>query len=90
MPVVILAAGRGTRLRPVSNHYSKAMVPVLNRHLLAWVIDSFRDVGFERFIVVAGPDDEPLKAWCAAESGLTVVVQEEALGSGHARNVRPS
>jgi NDP-sugar pyrophosphorylase family protein len=37
----ILAAGFGTRLRPITYVLPKPMVPLCNRPLIAWAVESF-------------------------------------------------
>ena len=51
--LVIVAAGTGTRLgRPEP----KALVPLAGRPMLAWTLDAFAPVAFERTVVTAPPD----------------------------------
>jgi NDP-sugar pyrophosphorylase family protein len=40
MKGMILAAGFGTRLQPVTHTLPKPMVPLLNRPLIAWAVES--------------------------------------------------
>jgi choline kinase/phosphatidylglycerophosphate synthase len=51
---VILAAGAGTRLRPLTDEVPKPLVDVGGRPLLARSIDALRAAGVERLVVVAG------------------------------------
>ena len=51
MEAMILAAGAGTRLRPVTDRLPKALVPVAGRPLLARVMDRLVAVGVTRIIV---------------------------------------
>lgn len=50
MPAVILAAGEGRRLRPVTEHLAKPMVPVLNVPLLFWAVAALTDAGATGFV----------------------------------------
>jgi NDP-sugar pyrophosphorylase family protein len=47
----IPGAGLGTRLRPLTEHRPKPLVPVHNRPLITFVFDALIDVGIERFVV---------------------------------------
>ena len=47
MQAVILAAGMGTRLRPVTANRSKAMVPVLGRPLVERALLPFVENGWD-------------------------------------------
>ncbi len=51
MKAVVLCAGHGTRLRPLTDYISKAMVPVAGVPLLERIIVSLRDQGFAEVIV---------------------------------------
>lgn len=51
---VILAAGTGTRLRPLTEEVPKPLVEVAGRSLLARSIDALRSAGVGRFVIVAG------------------------------------
>jgi D-glycero-D-manno-heptose 1,7-bisphosphate phosphatase len=51
---VILAGGRGTRMRPITNDRPKPMVPVLGRPFLEYQIEQLRDEGFERVLLLLG------------------------------------
>ena len=45
MKAVILAAGQGTRLRPLTDHTPKCLVQVLGRPLLSYSLESLDRVG---------------------------------------------
>jgi bifunctional UDP-N-acetylglucosamine pyrophosphorylase/glucosamine-1-phosphate N-acetyltransferase len=51
---VILAAGRGTRLGPLTKDRSKAMLPVLGKPIVVRVMDRLREAGIKNFVVVLG------------------------------------
>ncbi|HVC56963.1 MAG TPA: HAD-IIIA family hydrolase [Stellaceae bacterium] len=51
---VILAGGRGTRMRPLTDDRPKPMVPVLGRPFLEYQIEQLRDQGFERVVLLLG------------------------------------
>ncbi|MBC7883018.1 MAG: NDP-sugar synthase [Anaerolineae bacterium] len=46
MKAFILAAGRGTRLHPLTNLIPKPLIPVLNRPVMGHMLDLCRDHGF--------------------------------------------
>src|SRR4028119_769269 len=45
MQALILAGGQGTRLRPLTVHTPKPIVPICNRSFLLYQIDTLRDAG---------------------------------------------
>jgi len=51
---VILAAGDGIRLAPLTNHCPKPLVPVLNKPLIEYTILSYRQAGIRELVVVIG------------------------------------
>jgi dTDP-glucose pyrophosphorylase len=78
---VILAAGAGTRLGALGLRYSKAMLPVAERPLIAWVITTLGMAGVSRVIVVGHPSDTRLAEYLRdTHPNLTLVAQPERLG----------
>ncbi len=51
---VILAGGRGTRMRPLTDRVPKPMVPFHGRPFVEHMIEDLRDQGFERFLLLLG------------------------------------
>jgi len=51
---VILAAGEGRRLEPLTNRRPKPMVPVANRPLLEHVVEAVAAAGIDRIALVVG------------------------------------
>src|SRR5689334_124891 len=51
MHALILAGGKGTRLRPLTVYTPKPIVPVMNRPFLLYQIDVLRDAGIEDIIL---------------------------------------
>lgn len=51
MKAVLLAAGEGTRLRPLTQTMPKPMVPLIDRPLLELLIDVLRRQGFDEIII---------------------------------------
>lgn len=51
MKVVILLAGYGTRMRPLTSYLNKGMVPVAGRPILEHIILKLRGQGFDDFLI---------------------------------------
>jgi dTDP-glucose pyrophosphorylase len=51
LPVVIMAGGMGTRLRPLTYVLPKALVPIGEKPMLTNIIENFRQAGCHRFWV---------------------------------------
>lgn len=86
----ILAAGSGTRLRPLTLTTPKPLLPVGGRPLLDHVLDQLRAAGHEEVVVNASWLAEQVVEWGRGRSGVTVVVEAPtALGTGGGlRNAR--
>jgi glucose-1-phosphate thymidylyltransferase len=85
---VILTAGMGTRLRPLTPAIPKSLIPMLNRPLLAYGLEYMTSLGLNEIAVVVGPGDTETGARAIelAPSGVTVhiAVQETPNGPGDA------
>lgn len=62
-----LAAGQGSRLRPLTNDRPKAMVSVADRPLIDWLTDTARRVGVENLVVVTGYRGDMLETHLAED-----------------------
>ena len=86
MKAMILAAGLGTRLRPLTDTRPKALVTVAGRPMLYWVIARLARHGFTDIIINAHHFAEQIEAFTAAYDSpgvsLTVSVEEEILDTG--------
>lgn len=51
MKVLILAAGKGTRLRPVTDYIPKPMVPLHGKPLLEWIILHLQSYGIRDYVI---------------------------------------
>ncbi len=85
---VLLTGGLGTRLQPLTPALSKAMVPLLNRPLVAYGLELLASMGIDELVVVTGGGDSrtgPV-ALAAAPPGTTVTLAEQPqpLGPGDA------
>ena len=49
LPVVIMAGGKGTRLKPLTNVIPKPLIPVGDKTILEVILDQFEDIGCHKF-----------------------------------------
>ena len=87
MQGVILAAGKGKRLHPITTQRTKAMAPVAGKPIVERVADLLVDNGIRELIVLVSPDDQEIVPYLQrARPELTwrFVVQGERLGMAHA------
>ena len=80
LDVIVLAAGQGKRMRSA---LPKVLHPLGGRPLLAYVLDTARELGARRTIVVHGHGAEAVRA-AFADTAVQWVLQAEQLGTGHA------
>jgi dTDP-glucose pyrophosphorylase len=50
-PVVIMAGGKGTRLKPLTNIIPKPLIPIGEKPFIEWIIDSFCAHGAKDFFI---------------------------------------
>ena len=87
MKAVILAAGEGTRLRPLTEDKPKALVEVDGTPLLEDVFNNLIEVGIDEFVVVVGYLKERIIERYGDEYRgvpITYAHQREQLGLAHA------
>ncbi len=54
MKIVIMAGGKGTRIASINSEVPKPMIPILNKPILEYQIECFRNQGFADIILVVG------------------------------------
>jgi len=88
MQGVILAAGKGSRLHPVTADRSKAMAPVAGKPILGRVVDLLAENGVRDFVVVVSEAEQDIPGYLQSRSAeglhFDLVTQAERLGMAHA------
>ncbi|NUC70872.1 sugar nucleotidyltransferase [Haloterrigena sp. SYSU A558-1] len=87
MQAVVLAAGKGTRIRPLTEDKPKVLVEVDGKPLIENVFDNLIDIGVSEFVVVVGYRKEQIierygDEYCGTP--ITYAHQREQLGLAHA------
>jgi len=85
MKAMILAAGYGTRLRPVTYTLPKPMVPLCGQPLIAWGVESLLGFGIRDFIVNLHHLPEPIERFLPArfpDARFAFSYEPEILGTG--------
>ncbi len=86
MQCVILAAGKGTRLRPLTENIPKPLVEVAGKPLLDHIVESLPSA-IDELIIVTGYLGKKIEEYCGEEfhgRKVTYVEQKELKGTGHA------
>jgi glucose-1-phosphate thymidylyltransferase len=85
MEAVVMAAGKGRRLRPLTERYAKPVLPIDGRPVIASVLHELRLAGIDRISVVTGHLAEQVEGLLAGfPAELRFVRQPEALGGADA------
>lgn len=78
---IILAAGKGTRMK---SETIKVLHDAAGRPLLAWPLAAARSAGAGKVVIVAGHQSEQVQKLFAQQQDVTIALQKEQLGTGHA------
>lgn len=85
---VILAAGEGRRLEPLTNRRPKPMLPVGDKPLLEHVLIAARDAGVSKFVFVVGYGRDRIQTHFGDGDrwGVSIqyAIQDKQLGTAHA------
>jgi Nucleoside-diphosphate-sugar pyrophosphorylase involved in lipopolysaccharide biosynthesis/translation initiation factor 2B, gamma/epsilon subunits (eIF-2Bgamma/eIF-2Bepsilon) len=88
MKGVILTAGEGTRMRPLTLSRPKTMVPVGGKPILQYNVEALKEAGIDEIILIVGYHEEVIKEHFQDGSALgvkiTYITQGERLGTAHA------
>ena len=83
MKAVILAAGEGTRMRPLTADTPKPLLPVAGEPLIQQSIDQLEEF-MDEIIIVTGYLSEQFVELYGEKENITIVEQDEQLGTGDA------
>jgi glucose-1-phosphate thymidylyltransferase len=88
MKSVILAAGKGSRLWPLTENRPKPMLPVGNQPIIDHIVTELEATPVSEMILVVGSNRERVQTYFEdsrdRELDITYVTQEAQLGTGHA------
>lgn len=88
MKAVVLVAGKGTRMEPLTSGCPKVMLQVANKPILEHILNSAIEAGVEGFVFITGYLEEQIKEYFGDGSkwGVSIeyVQQKEQLGTANA------
>ena len=87
MKALILAAGRGTRLRPLTYTRAKPLLRVANQPILAYALRNLVEAGIVEIGIVvseSNQDEIAREVMGLVEASITLICQTEQLGLAHA------
>lgn len=91
MKSIILCAGKGTRLRPLTYTSAKHLIPIANKPVLFYAIEAIMECGIKDIGIIVGETRDAIRSelkdgskWGA---NISYIEQKEALGLAHAVSV---
>lgn len=94
---LILAGGKGTRLRPLTYAMAKQLVPVANVPILHYALDSLYQAGIRDMGIVISPETgeairDSVTAWVVVnpDVSVTYILQHQPAGLAHAVKISRS
>ncbi|PJC50784.1 MAG: nucleoside-diphosphate-sugar pyrophosphorylase [Nitrosopumilales archaeon CG_4_9_14_0_2_um_filter_34_16] len=87
MKAIILAGGRGKRLKPITDYVPKPLVPIKNIPIIEWQIKYLKKFGIEEVIICTGYKQDMIKNYLNLKKinmKITFSVEESPLGTGGA------
>ena len=90
MKAVILAAGEGSRMRPLTYARPKVMLPIANKPILEHLLVEIRQAGITEFIFVVGYRDEQVRGYfdTGEKWGVNIVYTDQRKQLGTADAIR--
>ncbi|MCE9653389.1 MAG: nucleotidyltransferase family protein [Nitrosarchaeum sp.] len=88
MKAIILAGGRGKRLRPITDYVPKSLIPLNNIPIIEWQIRYLKKYGVKEIIICTGYKAEMIKNYLEMKKNLGIKikfsVEKTPLGTGGA------
>ncbi|MBI5789810.1 MAG: glucose-1-phosphate thymidylyltransferase [Candidatus Schekmanbacteria bacterium] len=88
MKALVLSGGKGTRLRPLTHTSAKQLVPIANKSILFYCLESISEAGIKDVGIIVGDTHQEIKD--AVKDGsvwglqITYIKQDAPLGIAHA------
>ncbi|BBE31073.1 glucose-1-phosphate thymidylyltransferase [Tepiditoga spiralis] len=89
MKAIVLCAGKGTRLRPLTFTNAKPLIPIANKPTIMYSLEKIREAGITEIGIIVNPDNKKDFVKVLGDGkdyGLDIkyIIQEEAKGLAHA------
>lgn len=84
LPVVIMAGGKGTRLKPITNVIPKPLVPVGDKTILEVIMDQFEGIGCHKFYMSVNYKADMMKYYLSQldhKYDIEFFMEEKPLGT---------
>jgi dTDP-glucose pyrophosphorylase len=85
MKAVIMAAGKGTRLFPLTENIAKPLIPINDKPFLYYLINNLKKAGFDDFAIIVSYKKEQFTEFLDKYGfNATLIEQKEVNGTGGA------
>ena len=87
MKAIILAGGRGNRLRPITDYVPKPLIPIKNIPIIEWQIKYLKKFGISEVIICSGYKTEMIENYLKNKKlgiKITFSIENKPLGTGGA------
>jgi NDP-sugar pyrophosphorylase family protein len=87
LKAIILAGGRGKRLRPITDYVPKPLIPIKNIPIIEWQIKYLKNFGISEIIVCSGYKTKMIENYLNNKKlgiKITFSVEDKPLGTGGA------
>ena len=87
MKAIILAGGRGKRLRPITDYVPKSLIPIKNIPIIEWQIKYLKKYGVSEVIICSGYKTEMIEDYFKNKKlgiKITFSLESKPLGTGGA------
>ena len=81
MKALILAGGKGTRLRPITHTSAKQLVPIANKPILFYGLEAIRDAGIVDVGIIVGDTHREIEAAVGAAQSPVPALEDSAAGT---------
>lgn len=85
VPVVVMAGGKGTRLKPYTDILPKPLIPIGDKTITEHILERFENFGCNRFYMIVNYKKNFIKSYFADSenrTNLSFVEEEKYLGTG--------
>ncbi|AXX61078.1 HAD-IIA family hydrolase [Vibrio vulnificus] len=76
---VILAAGVGSRLRPMTNDKPKCLVTTAGKTILQYQLDTYKEAGIKKLIIVVGYEGKAIREYCKHNKDFDITIVENEI-----------
>jgi NDP-sugar pyrophosphorylase family protein len=87
LKAIILAGGRGKRLRPITDYVPKPLIPINNIPIIEWQIKYLKKYGISEVIICSGYKTEMIENYLKNKKlgiKITFSIESKPLGTGGA------